>query len=96
MCLRPPCSRRPTPEVMGASVLSPPERAGGTLVSARVADADVSRAETALNRTTSVDVATRGAANRKSVWTGFHETAPAYTPDEINRDRASYGQRINP
>lgn len=66
-------------------------RRGGTLVSARVADADVSRAEAVLDRNRSVDVAARGAAYRQSGWTGFDESAAPYTTDEIDRERASYG-----
>ncbi|USI73430.1 general stress protein [Sphingomonas morindae] len=67
-------------------------RRGGTLVSARVPDGDVARAEAALDRSSVVDVTARGAAYRESGWTGFDDQAPAYAPDEIDRDRASYGR----
>ena len=72
-----------------ANVYSEGVRRGGTLVSARVADDDTA-AEAALDRNRSVDATTRGAAYRQSGWTGFDADAPAYTSDEVDRERATY------
>jgi hypothetical protein len=74
-----------------AHVYSEGVRRGGTLVSAKVADTEIARAEAALDRNQPVDVVARGSAYRKSGWNGFDETAPAYTPDEIERERSGYG-----
>ncbi|WP_242098015.1 MULTISPECIES: general stress protein [unclassified Sphingomonas] len=73
-----------------ANVYSEGVRRGGTLVSAKVDEADVARAEAVLDRNRSVDIASRGAAYRQSGWTSFDADAPAYTSDEIDRDRAGY------
>lgn len=73
-----------------ANVYSEGVRRGGTLVSAKVPDADITRAEAVLDRNKSVDTASRGAAYRQSGWTSFDANAPAFTSDEVDRDRASY------
>ncbi|SEM97127.1 hypothetical protein SAMN05192583_1709 [Sphingomonas gellani] len=75
-----------------ANVYSEGVRRGGTLVSAKVPDAQVAEAEAVLDRNRSVDVAARGAAYRQSGWTSFDADAPAYTSDEINRERATYAR----
>ena len=74
-----------------ADVYSEGVRRGGTLVSAKVADADIARAEAVLDRRNAVDAASRGAAYREKGWNRFDETAPAYTADEIERERSGYG-----
>ena len=74
-----------------ADVYSEGVRRGGTLVIAKVTDADIARAEAVLDRSNSVDAATRGAAYRKTGWDRFDETAPAYTADQIERERSGYG-----
>ncbi|MGI9170031.1 MAG: general stress protein [Caulobacteraceae bacterium] len=48
-------------------------RRGGTLVSARVEEADVSRVEDALRRQSGVDAVTRGSVYRQEGWTAFEE-----------------------
>ena len=73
-----------------ANVYSEGVRRGGTLVSAKVAEADVAQAEAALDRNKSVDAATRGASYRQSGWTSFDADAPAYTSGEVDRERATY------
>lgn len=73
-----------------AHVYSEGVRRGGTLVSAKVPDNLIAQAEAILDRNKSVDAATRGAAYRQSGWTGFDADAPAYTTDEIDRERARY------
>jgi len=72
-----------------AHVYSEGVRRGGTLVSARVEDSLVPEAEAVLNRR-GVDAATRGAAYRQSGLTAFDDKAPAYTRDEIERERSAY------
>lgn len=73
-----------------AHVYSEGVRRGGTLVSARVSDDLASQAETVLNNHRGVDAGTRGAAYRQSGWSSFDSDAPAYTRDEIARERSAY------
>lgn len=73
-----------------ANVYSEGVRRGGTLVSAKVADNDAAEAEAILDRNKLVDAATRGAAYRSAGWDRFDPEAPAYTTDEIARERATY------
>lgn len=73
-----------------ANVYSEGVRRGGTLVSAKVDDAQVTQAEAVLDRNKSIDAATRGTAYRQAGWTGFDADAPAYTTEQIDRDRAAY------
>jgi hypothetical protein len=72
------------------NVYSEGVRRGGTLVSAKVADAQVSEAEAVLDRNKSVDATTRGAAYRQSGWTSFDADAPAYTTDQVDQERSRY------
>lgn len=67
-------------------------RRGGSLVSAKVPDNLVSDAEAVLQRNKSVDAQTRGDAYRESGWSKFDENAPAYTADEVERERALYNR----
>jgi hypothetical protein len=64
-------------------------RRGGTLVSARVADADRSKYEAVLDRS-SVNVQDRGAAWRKTGWTTFDPQATPYTADQVRKEREIY------
>lgn len=73
-----------------ANVYSEGVRRGGTLVSARVDDSLASRAEATLQRYNAVDAGTRGSAYRQSGWSGFDEKAPAYSTDEVSRERSMY------
>jgi hypothetical protein len=73
-----------------AHVYSEGVRRGGTLVSAKVSDSLADQAESILNRHRGVDAGTRGAAYRQSGWTAFDDKAPAYTRDEIERERSAY------
>lgn len=70
-----------------AHVYSEGVRRGGTLLSARVDDSVVGAAEDVLDRSRSVDAATRGADYRQSGWSSFDEAAPAYTRDEVAAER---------
>ena len=65
-------------------------RRGGTLVTARVDDSMASQAQSILQRHKSVDVTARGAAYRESGWTRFDAAAPAYTSDEVLKERSRY------
>ena len=73
-----------------ANVYSEGVRRGGTLVSAKVPDAQVASAEATLDLHRSVDATSRGDAYRRAGWTGFDADAPAYTTAEVDRERASY------
>ncbi|PSC06720.1 hypothetical protein SLNSH_02690 [Alsobacter soli] len=65
-------------------------RRGGALVTARVEDARASEAQAILQRHRSVDVNARRAAYEQGGWRAFDPSAPAYTTDEIARERALY------
>ena len=65
-------------------------RRGGTLVSARVPDADRARYEAILNQS-AVDLRGRSAAWQKAGWKSYDPSAPAYGADEVRRERQLYG-----
>ncbi len=73
-----------------AQVYSEGVRRGGTLVSAKVPDDQAAEAEAVLQRHRSVDATTRGQAYRQNGWSSFDENAPAYTTEEIERERSLY------
>lgn len=75
-----------------AEVYSESVRRGGTLVTARVNDADASRVEAILANYRPIDPIARGADYRKEGWTTFDPNAPAYRPNqtEIDRMRANW------
>lgn len=62
-------------------------RRGGSLVSARVAEADKARLEAILHPS-SVDITKRRADLTASGWTSFDPNAPDFTPEEVARERA--------
>jgi hypothetical protein len=66
-------------------------RRGGTLVTARVADADRNRYEEVLDTSSSVNLRDRGAAWRKAGWNKFDPGAAPYTGDQIRKERDAYG-----
>lgn len=74
-----------------ANVYSEGVRRGGTLVSAKVNEADEPEAIRVLNSQNAVDIAERGGSYRSSGWAGFDERAPEYTAADIERERASRG-----
>lgn len=78
-----------------AQVYAEGVRRGGTLVSARVPDDMIGEAEAVLDRNRSVDAHTRGQAYRESGWTSYDDAAPAYTRDQMDRERALYGTAAN-
>ena len=75
-----------------ANVYAEGVRRGGTLVTARVPDADRARCETILNRA-SINIRDRETAYRKSGWSSFDSNASPYTADEAMRERNSYRDR---
>jgi hypothetical protein len=64
-------------------------RRGGAAVIARVDEKDAARVRTIMD-SSSVNLATRSAAYRKAGWTRFDPAAPAYTADEVRRERELY------
>jgi hypothetical protein len=68
-------------------------RRGGTLVTARVPDADRTRVEAILDRT-AIKIRDRASMWEKSGWNRFDPAAPAYTADEIRRERELYRARV--
>jgi hypothetical protein len=65
-------------------------RRGGALVTARVADAQASDANAILQRYQAVDLNARGRLYRDEGWSRFDPAAPAYTSDQVARERARY------
>jgi len=65
-------------------------RRGGTLVSARVADADRTRFEAALNDS-AVNLGDRRAAWQKSGWKSFDPASQPYGADQVRKERQLYG-----
>ena len=68
-------------------------RRGGTLVTARVPDADRARYEAILDRS-AINIRERSATWEQGGWNRFDPNAPAYTPDEIRRERETYRTRM--
>ena len=64
-------------------------RRGGALVSVKVDDEDASRIQSIMDRS-SVKIADRGAAYRKSGWESYNASAKPLTPDEVVRERSLY------
>lgn len=65
-------------------------RRGGTLVTARVPDADRSKAEAILNQS-AVDTKARADLYRKSGWKSFDPASKPYTVDQIREERRMHG-----
>jgi hypothetical protein len=72
-----------------AQVYAEGVRRGGTLVSARVPEADRDRYEAILDHS-AVDIQNRGAAYRGTGWRGFDPAATPYTPDQVRAERDLY------
>lgn len=62
-------------------------RRGGTLVTARVSDNEAHATRSILQQNKSVDIGSRGAAYRSSGWSAFDPAAPAYSADQVARER---------
>src|SRR6478672_11410179 len=65
-------------------------RRGGTLVSARVPDADRTRLETVLNES-AVNLRDRSAAWQKAGWKSFDPASKPYGAEEVRKERQLYG-----
>ena len=65
-------------------------RRGGTLVSARVPDADRARLETVLNQS-SIDLHNRSAAWRQGGWSGYDPSSQPYSAEQVQKERQLYG-----
>ena len=65
-------------------------RRGGTLVSARVADADRAHLDAVLNQS-AVNLRDRSAAWQKSGWKAFDPNSKPYGADEVRKERQLYG-----
>lgn len=64
-------------------------RRGGTLVSARVPDADKAKLESILNRS-AVDVQSRRTSWQKTGWKSFDPAAKPYSADDVRKERSLY------
>jgi hypothetical protein len=69
-----------------ADVYAEAIRRGGALVVARVSDDDAARYQAILARS-GVDAGSRASAYRTAGWTRFDPNAPAYTADQIRKER---------
>lgn len=76
-----------------ANVYAEGVRRGGTLVTARVDASRVPDIEGIMQHHGRVDWAARERLYRDEGWTAFDDTAAPYTPEQIARDRARYGDR---
>jgi hypothetical protein len=72
-----------------ANVYAEGVRRGGTMVTARVPDADRTRCEAILDRS-AVKIRERANLYQQSGWTRFDPNAPAYTEEQIRRERELY------
>ncbi|MBR0950362.1 hypothetical protein [Bradyrhizobium canariense] len=68
-------------------------RRGGTLVSARVPEADRARYEAILNQS-AVNLRDRSAAWQKAGWKTYDPSAQPYGADEVRRERQLYGTGV--
>jgi hypothetical protein len=73
-----------------ANVYAEGVRRGGALVTVRVDDVRETEVRAILLRQRAVDLGTRGRLYRDSGWSSFDANAPAYTADEVARERARY------
>ena len=65
-------------------------RRGGTLVTARVDESRAGAAQAILEKSKSVNLSSRGAAYRETGWSSFDPNAPAYSSEEVTRERTRY------
>ena len=65
-------------------------RRGGTLVTARIADADRARFDAVLNQS-AVNLRERSAAWQKSGWNTFDPASKPYGAEEVRKERELYG-----
>jgi hypothetical protein len=65
-------------------------RRGGTLVTARVADASASEAQAILQQQKYVDLNARARIYRDEGWSTFDPNAPVYTAEQVAKERTRY------
>lgn len=65
-------------------------RRGGTLVTVNAPDNQAEEAVEILNGHGAVDIEERGASYRTGGYTGYSEAAPAYTAEDVTRERDTY------
>jgi hypothetical protein len=68
-------------------------RRGGTMVTARVPETDAARIEAVMDRN-AVNIRDRARLWERDGWNRFDPNAPAYTADEIRREREMYRARV--
>ncbi len=73
-----------------ANIYAEGVRRGGTLVTAKVDDARQGEAQAILQSHKAVDLNSRATVYREDGWSSFDAEAPAYTPEEVARERARY------
>ena len=66
-------------------------RRGGTLVSARVPDADRSRLEFSIGNEFAINLRDRSAAWQKAGWKSFDPASKPYGAEEVRKERQLYG-----
>jgi hypothetical protein len=76
-----------------ANVYAEGVRRGGTLVTARVPDGERSRYEAILDRS-AVNVRERASMYQQGGWSRFDPNAPAYTDEQVRRERELYRGRM--
>jgi hypothetical protein len=64
-------------------------RRGGAIVTAKVPDNEAQKYDAIMTKN-EINVASREKAYRDSGWTGYDPASPAYTPDEVARERELY------
>jgi len=65
-------------------------RRGGTLVTLTADDARADEAIAIFNRHNPIDIDERASYYKSSGYTGYNESAPHYTPDQIETERSTY------
>jgi len=64
-------------------------RRGGAVVTAKVADSEQTRYAAIMDKS-AFDIVAREAAYRSSGWKGYDPVAPAYTMDQVHKEREAY------
>ncbi|MGH6877867.1 MAG: hypothetical protein ACREHV_10890 [Rhizomicrobium sp.] len=64
-------------------------RRGGAIVTARVPDDEAGRYEVILHRS-AIDMSRRAGMYRSTGWKGYDPAAPAYTAEQVRRERETY------
>jgi hypothetical protein len=64
-------------------------RRGGAIVTAKVSDDDAAKYSAIMDRS-AFDIVARESAYRNSGWRGYDPAAPAYSADEVRKEREAY------